>query len=192
MSAFSERLKQLRIKEGKNQADIAEIIGASVQSYSAYETGREPKYDMLCQLCDYFEVSADYMLGRTDAPTPQVENIMEQLGISPNAVMNLMVRKQTKRDDMQFKAMSYLINVAWDSGFFVNLFYYLFATFQFDGDSPKTCEVRYEEDAEQVPMELSHLELNDIYFGKILNDLIDLKNYADNCRETRGNVRGWE
>jgi len=192
MNVFPERLKQLRVKQGKNQADIAEIIGASVQSYSAYEAGREPKYDMLCQLCDYFGVSADYMLGRTDAPTPAVANMVEELGISPNAIMNLIVNKRTKTDDMQFKALSYLINVAWDSGFFINLFYYLFATFQFEGDNPETCNVHYEEDAEQAPMELSHLNLNDIYFGKVLNNLIDLKNYADNCRETKGNVRGWE
>ncbi len=65
MSEFPEILRRLRISENLKQADIAKEIGMSVQSYSAYENNREPNYDLLVKLADLFNVSTDYLLGRT-------------------------------------------------------------------------------------------------------------------------------
>lgn len=48
---------------------MAEILHISRQSYNFYENGqREPKIDMLLKMADYFGVSVDYLLGRSNAP----------------------------------------------------------------------------------------------------------------------------
>lgn len=74
MTTFSERLKQTRIKSLKKQKDIAEYIGVPTPTYSSYEQGKsEPKYEKISMLADYFGVSTDYLLGRTDNPTDIAE-----------------------------------------------------------------------------------------------------------------------
>lgn len=65
---FSERLKELRSEKGVLQKNIAAYLGMTVKAYCFYELGqREPSLSTLCRLCDYFEVTADYLLGRTDS-----------------------------------------------------------------------------------------------------------------------------
>jgi transcriptional regulator with XRE-family HTH domain len=69
MSIFGDRLKQLRINKNIMQKDMAQYLEIETISYQRYEYGdREPKFDKLIKLCDYFNVSADYLLGRTDNP----------------------------------------------------------------------------------------------------------------------------
>ena len=63
---FFQKLKQLRTDAGKNQIDIANHLGISVQSYSAYEAGREPKYEYLVKLANYFNCTTDYLLGLSE------------------------------------------------------------------------------------------------------------------------------
>lgn len=63
-------LKILREQKKKSQAEMAEILHISRQSYNFYENGqREPKIDMLLKMADYFGVSVDYLLGRPNPPT---------------------------------------------------------------------------------------------------------------------------
>jgi len=69
MPALSDRLIQLKKESGLLQKDIAISIGVSLRSYQRYESGeRKPDSDILEKLADYFDVSADYLLGRTDNP----------------------------------------------------------------------------------------------------------------------------
>lgn len=63
MSVFSERLRALRTEKGILQAEIATSVGLKPQSYSAYENGREPNYDILIKLAEYFDCTTDYLLG---------------------------------------------------------------------------------------------------------------------------------
>lgn len=64
---MNEKLKQLRKDKGKTLKEVAKEIGISLSAYSNYEQGiREPSYDILKKICDYFEVTADYLLGRED------------------------------------------------------------------------------------------------------------------------------
>ena len=61
------RLKDLREEKDLNQKDIAAIIKKSREAYKDYETGRlSMNINTLCTLCDYYKVSADYMLCYTD------------------------------------------------------------------------------------------------------------------------------
>ena len=61
------RLKELRTEKGATQKEVAEVIFCSPLVYSRYERGeREPDIDTLCKLADYFNVTVDYIVCRTD------------------------------------------------------------------------------------------------------------------------------
>lgn len=61
------RLKELRKEKGISQLKLAMDLSTNQNSISRYETGeRECDYAMLIKLADYFNVSIDYLLGRTD------------------------------------------------------------------------------------------------------------------------------
>lgn len=70
-----ERLALLRKKKNKTQEDMAKLLGITRPAYTAYETGRrQPDYGTLINLADYFNTTLDYLLGRTDDPSPLNEN----------------------------------------------------------------------------------------------------------------------
>ncbi len=63
------RLKELREKRGISQLKLAMDLGLTQNSVSRYESGvREADYKTLIALADYFNVSIDYLLERTDSP----------------------------------------------------------------------------------------------------------------------------
>ena len=63
------RLKELRNRRGLSQLRLAMELGMNQNSISRYESGeREADYQTLIQLADYFNVSIDYLLERTDNP----------------------------------------------------------------------------------------------------------------------------
>lgn len=69
MSDFSERLKELRLEKGMSQDAVGKVIGVKRYSVWGYEKGRNfPEVPGLIALADYFGVSTDYLLGRTDNP----------------------------------------------------------------------------------------------------------------------------
>ena len=69
MPTFTDRLKELRKARNVTQANVAEAIGCVEQYYQKIEYGNiKPKYDKIELLADYFEVSTDYLLGRSDNP----------------------------------------------------------------------------------------------------------------------------
>lgn len=64
------RLKELREQKGISQLKLAMDLNVNQNSISRYETGvRQADYDMLIRLADYFHVSIDYLLERTNDPT---------------------------------------------------------------------------------------------------------------------------
>ena len=68
---FFQRLKDLREDKDLRQEDIAEVLGISQTVYSRYERGFQiiPVIHLL-KLADYYQVSADYILGRTNTSKP--------------------------------------------------------------------------------------------------------------------------
>jgi transcriptional regulator with XRE-family HTH domain len=62
-----ERLKELRNQKGITQEDVANYLGITRPAYTAYESGRrQPDDTIKGKLADYYNVSLDYLLGRTD------------------------------------------------------------------------------------------------------------------------------
>ncbi len=69
MAEFSERIKALRKEHGLTQQGVGEIIGVKKYAVYSYEKGRAyPDMRGLIALADYFDVSMDYLAGRTDNP----------------------------------------------------------------------------------------------------------------------------
>ena len=66
---FSERLHALRAEKGLSQRAVAADLHISQALLSHYENGaREPGLQFVCRACDYYGVTADYMLGRSQRP----------------------------------------------------------------------------------------------------------------------------
>lgn len=67
MGTFQERLKFLRKERNLTIEELTKNLGSAKSTISRYENGlREPKKDFLELLCNYFDVSTDYLLGKTD------------------------------------------------------------------------------------------------------------------------------
>ena len=63
------RLKELRAQRGISQIKLAMDLNINQNSISRYESGlREPDYNTLIKIADYFKVSIDYLLYRTENP----------------------------------------------------------------------------------------------------------------------------
>ena len=69
MANFSERIKELRTERGMSQDAVGKIIGVKRYSVWGYEKGKNfPEVPGLIALADFFGVSIDYLVGRTDNP----------------------------------------------------------------------------------------------------------------------------
>lgn len=64
---IGERLKQLRLEKRLRQDQVARLVNVEKSSISMYENGlRQPSYQTLVRLATVFNVSTDYLLGRTN------------------------------------------------------------------------------------------------------------------------------
>ena len=67
------RIEELRVKRGWLQDDLAKMIDRSRQAVSNYENeNRGIDVETIHRLCDIFGCTADYLLCRSDMPTPQI------------------------------------------------------------------------------------------------------------------------
>ena len=69
MTDFVTRLKECRKANKNTQKQVALAIGSTEQNYQRYERGvQQPTLPVLLALADYFNVSLDYLVGRSDNP----------------------------------------------------------------------------------------------------------------------------
>lgn len=67
------RIRELRKARGWKQEDLARELRSGRATVANYETGyRSPDIETILRLCEIFGVSADYLLGRSDLPDPQL------------------------------------------------------------------------------------------------------------------------
>ena len=70
MLKLAERLRELRKEHTLTQESTAKELKISLKSYCRYETGeREPAASTLVRMADFYNVTADYLLGRSDERT---------------------------------------------------------------------------------------------------------------------------
>lgn len=69
MVIFNEHLKKIRKDKKKTQKEVANAIQLSERNYQSFEYGKvKPSFETLIALADYFDISIDYLVGRTNNP----------------------------------------------------------------------------------------------------------------------------
>lgn len=90
---YTQRLKDLREDSDQKQETIAKILKITRQQYQLYESGkRKLPIDKLIELCKYYNVSSDYILGFTNIPNKitnkENTNIKNNITIAGNKKIN--------------------------------------------------------------------------------------------------------
>ena len=97
---FSNRLKMLRKEKKIKQEQLAEALNIGKSSVGNYEIGtRLPDADVVVALADYFNVSADYLLGRTNDRLTTVDSadkVIKSLSDSMEALSGLIQARFTR------------------------------------------------------------------------------------------------
>ena len=82
---YTKRIRDLREDKDLRQIDIAKILKTTKQGYGYYENGkRKLSIEDLITLADFYKVSTDYILGRTDNPEMNTTTIKNQININTN------------------------------------------------------------------------------------------------------------
>lgn len=63
---FSERVRILRSEKNLTQAAVAANVGLSARGYQDLELGATPRGDTLMAIAEFYDVSMDWLMGRTD------------------------------------------------------------------------------------------------------------------------------
>jgi len=80
MATFGERLRQLRHEKKLGQKAIAGLLNVSISSIGKYENEeRTPSPSAINKLADFFQVSTDYLFGRSEIRDPVIIDIMSNL-----------------------------------------------------------------------------------------------------------------
>ena len=89
MGVFADRLSDLITESGKTLRQIASEIGISYPTLSTYQNGiQKANIEALAKIANYFNVSADYLLGLSDAPTTDktAAAAVDYTGLAPDTV----------------------------------------------------------------------------------------------------------
>ena len=104
MNKLSERLKKLRKEKGLSQKDLSAELNIPRTTISSWEAGsRTPELMTTQNLATFFEVSIDYLLGRTDSRNPvHIESIVDNLykTIQDDPELVDFIEKLTYRSDL--------------------------------------------------------------------------------------------
>ena len=98
------RLKSLREEKGLFQSDIAKVLGVSIAAVGFYENEkRDMSPETIIKLAEYFNVSTDYLLGKTDIRNPgkQIDDVLNEamIGMSKEDYEKLTdIQKKQIRD----------------------------------------------------------------------------------------------
>ena len=65
---FADKIRVLRKEKKLTQAEVAKEVGLSARGYQDLELGAKPGFDKLLHIADFYDVSVDWLMGRTDNP----------------------------------------------------------------------------------------------------------------------------
>ena len=106
---FGKRLSALRKQKGLSQYELADRLGYSRGQIANYEQGkREPDYETLQKIADFFDVTTDYLLGRTDIRTlneeddslAEINKLIKEYGIEQIGFFDIDKWKNLSKDDI--------------------------------------------------------------------------------------------
>jgi len=101
---FQDIIEKLRKKRELKKVDVAKAIGVEDSTYRNYAAGRrEPSYEILCKLADFYNVTTDYLLGREQQPPPDpIEQFVQGMGLSENEAILVKtffsIKKEKRRE----------------------------------------------------------------------------------------------
>ena len=98
------KIREIRKKCGLTMKELAERVGVSESAISQYETGRrQPDYETLLKIADYFGVSVDYLLGKEGgaAVDPELEEYLEALRSRKEMRMLFKLAKGASKEDVE-------------------------------------------------------------------------------------------
>ena len=87
MNKFSERFRLLKDKSEMTLKELSTALDISVPNLSYYMKGREPSYDILIRIADYFDVTTDWLIGNDT-----------QRNISEQELINLRIENKILSD----------------------------------------------------------------------------------------------
>lgn len=87
MNKFSERFRRLKDESGMTLKELSTALDISVPNLSYYMKGREPSYDILIKIADYFDVTVDWLVGNDT-----------QRNISEQELINLRIENKILSD----------------------------------------------------------------------------------------------
>ncbi|WP_161979580.1 helix-turn-helix domain-containing protein [Streptococcus sp. S784/96/1] len=108
---FSERLKSLRKEAKLTQKEISNIFNTTQQSYSQWESGkRKPSQETLEKFANYYNVSIDYLTGKSDIKNPAIidEKRLDQAIVKILGSEQIISKKQ--RENIKNIITTYLSN----------------------------------------------------------------------------------
>ena len=86
---FAAAMAALRRERGLSQRKVAADLGISQAQLSHYENGaREPGLNFVCRACDYYGVTADYLLGRRNGTDSRNSRELQRLRGRLNSLIN--------------------------------------------------------------------------------------------------------
>jgi transcriptional regulator with XRE-family HTH domain len=114
MAQCGDRIALMREKRGLTQEELSSKLGISRASLSHYEKNRrEPDYDTLNKIADFFHITLDYLVGRTEEPHRildlEVRDFVDHLELSDDKILDKFAltidgRKLTPEESKRFIA----------------------------------------------------------------------------------------
>lgn len=99
---LGERLRNLRIEKHLRQDQVARLVNVEKSSISMYETGmRQPSYITLVRLADVFNVTTDYLLGRTNSSMIDLSGLTTAETVMINQLIASMTQKNRKLEELK-------------------------------------------------------------------------------------------
>lgn len=91
---FSNRLRELRLRKGLRQEQVAKLIGVNKSAISTYENDiRQPSFEILVRLANLYRVSTDYLLGQTNIRSVDLSGLTEEEASYICGLVELMSKK---------------------------------------------------------------------------------------------------
>lgn len=88
MASFGSRLKELRTLKGLSQGDLSKVLKVTRSCIGNYEQGkREPNFEDLEKIADYFNVDMNYLLGKSDVPRVNPIDYLFELSSEDQAIL---------------------------------------------------------------------------------------------------------
>lgn len=84
--------EQNQMPQSKTMLDITQVTSAAISGWK--NNGSLPKCDVICKIADYFNVTTDYLLGRTETRTPIITNLTAEEQLIINQYRNCSLDSQ--------------------------------------------------------------------------------------------------